>query len=67
MIVGYSDGDGAQVRCATCWLERARAGAHPGRVLLCESPNGPDDNFWIVDECVACGVQVRYRDDRVLE
>jgi hypothetical protein len=37
------------------------------RALLFESPDGPDDNFWIVDECGACGVQVRYRDDLVLE
>jgi len=30
-------------------------------VLFTESTVDPDDNFWVVDACVGCGTNVKYK------
>jgi len=59
MIVGYIDHEG-QVYCVECWRSRAKAGAHLREVLDSEDPNDPGANFWVVDDCSACGYPVKH-------
>jgi hypothetical protein len=59
MIVGYIDTEG-QVYCVECWRSRAKAGAHPREVLDSDDPNDPGTNFWVVDDCSACGYRVKH-------
>jgi hypothetical protein len=59
MIVGYVDGEGS-VFCAECWRQLAQAGQHPTSILYSEDPVDPTNNFWVVDNCKLCGVEVKH-------
>jgi hypothetical protein len=64
--VGYIDTEDMLV-CADCWQERLSLGARPARILDSGDDHEPDDNFWIVDNCVRCEREVRYRSIQALE
>lgn len=66
MIVGYRDAD-ESVFCTACWGELAQAGKHPTRILDTQNPDDPTDNFWIVDNCKLCGVEMKYLSVGVLD
>lgn len=66
MISGYTD-DGDNVFCAECW-KKAKAAGGAASVLDTDDSEEPGDKapFWVVDKCVQCGVDVKYRDVRLM-
>lgn len=66
MVVGYNDGDGS-VFCAECWRQVAQSGQHPSSILDSEDPADPTNNFWIVDNCRLCGIEVKHLSARLLD
>jgi hypothetical protein len=65
MIAGYVDKHDA-IFCADCWVKKRATGRSPDRVLDTEDPDDPGNNFWIVDNCVSCGREVKYQATRML-
>jgi hypothetical protein len=66
MIVGYSNSE-QSVFCVECWRQLASAGEHPLRILDSEDPDDPKNNFWVVDNCQLCGVEVQSLSSRELD
>jgi len=64
MNVGYVD-DSDRFFCTSCWSAEANAGHRLAKVLDDEE-EGPDDNFWIVDDCAKCRRRIKYKDVRLL-
>ena len=66
MITGYLDGDD-NVFCTDCW-RTAKAIGGAVSVLDTIDPKDPDDTtpFWVVDVCVLCGADVKYKDIKLL-
>lgn len=65
MNVGYIDEDEAVI-CSACWPARFSSGAQPAQLLDSDDEVDPENNFWIVDNCVACNGGVKYRSFRIL-
>lgn len=66
MKVGYVDTEDELV-CSSCWSERLSSGARPGQVLDSDDELDPENNFWIVDNCAACGTEIKYRSITTLD
>lgn len=66
MITGYMDEDD-NVFCVECWT-RAKAIGGAASVLDTIDPKDPADTtpFWVVDPCVLCGADVKYKDIKLL-
>lgn len=66
MITGYMD-DNENVFCADC-LKNARAVVDPVSILDTVDPESPGDEtpFWVVDNRVLCGVEVKYKGVKLL-
>jgi hypothetical protein len=66
MITGYVDEDD-NVLCPECW-KRAKAISGPASALDTIDPVDPSDTtpFWVVDPCVLCGDDVKYKDIKLL-
>ena len=66
MITGYVD-ESENVFCADCW-KKAKAIGGAARMLDAIDSTNPDDQtpFWVVDNCVLCGADVKYKDIKLL-
>jgi hypothetical protein len=66
MITGYLDEDD-KVFCVWCW-NKAKAIGGAASVLDMTDPNDLADTtpFWVVDPCVLCGDDVKYKDIKLL-
>ena len=64
MITGYKD-EGDNVFCVVCW-KTAKAAGGAASILDSDDPADPGNVFWVVDKCVACGADVKYKDVRLL-
>jgi hypothetical protein len=66
VITGYMD-ENENVFCANCW-KKSKAVVEPVSVLDTVDPDEPDDKtpFWVVDNCLLCGVEVKYKDIKLL-
>jgi hypothetical protein len=66
LITGYMD-DHDNVFCVDCWKKTKPIG---GAVSMLDTfdPADPGDKtpFWVVDKCVLCGADVKYKDVRLL-
>jgi hypothetical protein len=66
LITGYMD-DNENVFCVDCWRKAKPIG---GAVCMLDTvdPADPDDEtpFWVVDKCVLCRADVKYKDVRLL-
>jgi hypothetical protein len=66
MITGYID-DSDNVFCIDCWT-KAKAIGGAASVLDTVDPEEPEDTtpFWVVDKCVLCGADVKYKGVKLL-
>jgi len=66
MISGYVD-EKENVFCTECWLKAKTLGGAARMLDTIDSVN-PDDQtpFWVVDKCVLCGADVKYKDIKLL-
>ena len=65
MITGYIDQDD-NVFCGECWT-KAKVVVAAASVLDTTDPEDPaDTTFWVVDKCVLCGAEVKYKEIRLL-
>lgn len=65
MIIGHA-GVAGFLYCTGCWSKQVEAGSRPDAVLT-DDREEPGDNFWIVDNCEACGQPPKYMTVRMLD